>query len=507
MDSTVFHTELRTSMKRDIFDYVSAAENNVRNQLSEIICIISQNDFPENWPDLLDQLLAKISSSDYSSNLVMLKTCHKIFKRYRLEERSDDLYREINFVMEKFGPFMLQIFEGIASILKSGVLDRKLLEIIIQNAIYANKIFYSLNFQDIPAFFEDNLTKFMNILMFFFNFQSPLLVSDDDDQPGVMEKFPSSVANIVILYSSKYEEDFTMLGDFAQATWSILTTRVTLLPKDDKLTYTCISFLASVSKQERHKSIFQSSLKVICESIIIPNMRIRESDLEIFEDEPMEFIKRDSEGGHDLSHRHGAAVALIYGLMEFHATEMTQILCETVTRCLADYSSNPSNNWKSKLLATQIFAAVGTRGYAETFGVTSVNHLININDYFNAQVLPDLKSTSSNLHPLLLLEAIKFVVSYRNQLSKNDLVQCMPLMLVHLESDNFIIHTFSAIAVEKILSIKRGGEELFNSADVSAIVGKLSLSILALIFNQNTVEKMCENQFLIKGNVKTRMIL
>ena len=82
---------------------------------------------------------------------------------------------------------------------------------------------------------------------------------------------------------------------------------------------------------------------------------------------------------------------------------------------------------------------------------------------------------------------------------ENNLVQCMPLMLHHLEAENFIIHTFSAIAIEKILSIKRGGEELFTSADVSAIVGRLSLSILALIFNQKTVEKMCENHFLIKG--------
>lgn len=468
--------------------------------MSEIICIISQSDFPENWPELIDQLLSKINASDFSENLIVLKTCHKIFKRYCLEERSDDLYREINYVMDKFGPSLLQIFVGIEAMLKSGINDKKLLKIILQNATYANKIFYSLSFQDIPAFIEDNLITFMNILMFFYNFQNPLLVSEDEDQPGIAEKFTSSVAKIIILYSTKYEEDFTMLGDFATATWNILTTRVTLLPKDDKLTCTCISFLTSVSRQERHKDIFQSSLKIICESIIIPNMKIRESDLEIFEDEPMEFIKRDSEGGNELSNRHSSAVALIHGLMEFHGAEMTQILCGTVTSSLAEYSTQPLKNWKSKLLATQLFSAVGARGFAESVGVTSVNPLINITDYFNAQVLPDLQS-SDNLHPLLLLEAIKFVVSYRNQLSKNDLVQCIPLILRHLESSNFIIHTFSAIAVEKVLSIKKGGQELFSSADISVVVGKLSLNILALIFNQKIVEKMSENHFLIKGNI------
>lgn len=502
MDSTLFTVDCRNSIKRDIFSYITQASATVRNQLSEIICIISQNDFPENWPDLLDNLLAKINSSDFSLNLIMLKICHKIFKRYRLEERSDDLFTEINFVMGKFGPFLLQVFVGIESMLKTGISDKNLLGVLLQNATYANKIFYSLSFQDIPAFFEDNLASFMNILMSFYNFQNQIVVTEDEDRPGIAEKFTSSVAKIVILYSSKYEEDFTMLESFAQATWNILTNRVSLLPKDDKLTCTCIGFLASVSRQERHKSIFQNSLKVICESIIIPNMRIRESDLEIFEDEPMEYIKRDSEGGNDLSHRHGSAVSLIHGLMEFHSAEMTQILIETITRCLGEYATQPSKHWKSKLLASQVFSAVGAKGYAEALGVTSVNPLVNISDYFSTHVLPDLQSSNDAIHPLLLLESIKFVVSYRNQLSKPDLVQCMPLMLRHLESGNFIIQTFSAIAVEKLLSIKRGGESLFTSADISAVIGRLSLDILALIFNQKTVEKMCENQFLIKAFVR-----
>lgn len=429
----------------------------------------------------------------------MLKICHKIFKRYRLEERSDDLYTEINFVMGKFGPFLLQIYIGIESVLKAGTCDKTLLCTLLENATYANKIFYSLSFQDIPAFIEDNMTSFMNILMTFYNFKSQNVVTADEERPGIAEKFTSSVAKIVILYSSKYEEDFSMLESFAQATWNILTSRVSLLPKDDKLTCTCIGFLASVSRQERHKSIFQNSLKVICESIIIPNMQIRESDLEIFEDEPMEFIKRDVEGGNDLSHRHGSAVHLIHGLMEFYNTEMTQILIETISACLADYASQPSKNWKSKLLASKVLSAVGSKGFAESYGVTSVNPLVNISDFFVTHVLPDLQASSGAIHPLLLLEAIKFVVNYRNQLSKSNLVQCIPLLLCHLESNNFIIQTFSAIAVEKLLSIKRGGEELFTSADISAVIGRLSLDILALIFNQNSVEKMCENQFLIKG--------
>ena len=478
---------------------MNIASANVRNQLGEIICIISQYDFPENWSELIGLILSKIDKLDFASNLIVLKTCNKIFKKYRLEERSDDLYREINFVMDKFGPFLLDYYVLLNSILKSNVSDPARLALVVQNATYANKIFYSLSFQDIPAFFEDNLVKIMEILMYFFNFQSPYLVTSDDDQPGVSEKFASSVAKIVVLYASKYEEDFVMLRDFAQASWHVLTNRTSLSSKDDKLTCTCIGFLASVSRQERHKLIFQNSLNVICDKIIIPNMKIRESDLEVFEDEPMEFIKRDAEGGSEISNRHGSAVSLIHGLMEFHEQEMTEILFSTVQSCLLEYNADPMKNWSQKLLATQVFSAIGAKGFTESLGVSIVNPRVNIMDFFQSQIITDLMTTGKSLHPLLLLESIKFVVSYRNQLPKDILVQCLPLMLNHLESGGFIIHTFAAIAVEKLLSVKRNGVYIFATSDISNVVGRLSVGILALIFNQRTVEKMCENQFLIKG--------
>ena len=83
----------------------------VRIQLSEIISCIAENDFPEAWPNLIDDLLGLMSSSDFSTNLYILKTLHYIFKRYRNEVRSDELYTEINFVMSKFGIAFLDFYK------------------------------------------------------------------------------------------------------------------------------------------------------------------------------------------------------------------------------------------------------------------------------------------------------------------------------------------------------------------------------------------------------------
>jgi exportin-2 (importin alpha re-exporter) len=49
-----------------------------------------------------------------------------------------------------------------------------------------------------------------------------------------------------------------------------------------------------------------SILSQICENIVIPNIKLRESDEELFENDPEEFIRKDIEGS-DLETRRRAA--------------------------------------------------------------------------------------------------------------------------------------------------------------------------------------------------------
>ncbi len=45
--------------------------------------------------------------------------------------------------------------------------------------------------------------------------------------------------------------------------------------------------------------LFQAdgALQQICESVIVPNLRVRPEDEEMFEMNPTEYIRRDAEGG------------------------------------------------------------------------------------------------------------------------------------------------------------------------------------------------------------------
>ena len=65
--------------------------------------------------------------------------------------------------------------------------------------------------------------------------------------------------------------------------------------KYDMLSSNAIQFLASVADRQQYKSLFEdpNTLASICERIIVPNIEMRDVDVELFEDNPEEYIRRD----------------------------------------------------------------------------------------------------------------------------------------------------------------------------------------------------------------------
>ena len=52
-----------------------------------------------------------MSLTDLSANIGVLRTAHSIFKRWRHQFRSNDLFREIKFVLEQFSAPYLEFFK------------------------------------------------------------------------------------------------------------------------------------------------------------------------------------------------------------------------------------------------------------------------------------------------------------------------------------------------------------------------------------------------------------
>eukprot|EP01095_Lingulamoeba_sp_RSL-Kostka_P012396 TRINITY_DN4927_c0_g2_i1.p1 TRINITY_DN4927_c0_g2~~TRINITY_DN4927_c0_g2_i1.p1 ORF type:complete len:158 (-),score=50.79 TRINITY_DN4927_c0_g2_i1:658-1131(-) len=152
----------------------------------------------------------------------------------------------------------------------------------------------------IPMFFEDNIEQFMGLFHQFLTFDSgnnKEILEGEDFEEGILHKIQAQICENISLYIEKYEEEFKdCLQGFVDDVWGLLTT-TPLDDKYDNLVIQAIGFLTSVSKGVYHH-LFKDdgTLKQICEKVIIPNMMFREIDEENFEDNPVEYIRRDIEG-------------------------------------------------------------------------------------------------------------------------------------------------------------------------------------------------------------------
>ena len=61
------------------------------------------------------------------------------------------------------------------------------LKLIFSSLVSIGKLFFALNSQDLPEFFEDNMAIWMEHFLSLLNFTSPLLATGDDEV-GVLEQ-------------------------------------------------------------------------------------------------------------------------------------------------------------------------------------------------------------------------------------------------------------------------------------------------------------------------------
>jgi len=90
------------------------------------------------------------------------------------------------------------------------------------------QLFYDLNSQDLPEFFEDNIEACMTLIHKYLTWSRPELVTNDDDgdedaEAGPLEKIRASICEIAQLYTQQYIEEFKMMEQFVETTWNLVT--------------------------------------------------------------------------------------------------------------------------------------------------------------------------------------------------------------------------------------------------------------------------------------------
>ncbi|KAL2612267.1 hypothetical protein R1flu_023959 [Riccia fluitans] len=447
----------------------------IQAQLSEALTIISNHDFPGKWALLLPELVGNLrSSSDLHVINGILSTANSIFKKFRYQYKTYELFTDLKYCLDTFAAPLLEVFQKNGQLIAS-TQDPTMLKTLFEGQRLCCRIFYSLNFQELPEFFENHMAEWMGEFHKYLTYSNPVLKEANSDKENVVDQLKAAICENINLYMEKNEEEFQgYLSQFAQDVWGLLMT-VSLSPSHDRLATTAIKFLTTVSKSVHH-SLFAdgATLKQICESIVIPNVRIRDEEEELFEMNHVEYIRRDMEGS-DLDTRRRMACELVKGLSTHYREQVTGMFSAYIQEMLKEYTSNPAQNWKSKDCAIYLVVSLAPR----QAGVGSVgSDLVNVEQFFNSQIVPELQTPDINSLPLLKADSLKFMTTFRSQVPKTMALQ---LVIRFLVAESNVIHSYAASCIEKVLVMKDGKQPRYSGADLTPYLEQLLTNLFAAL--------------------------
>ena len=395
-------------------------------------------------------------AGDYASVNDILRMANTIFNNFRHHEAG-------------FAPLLQQLFLKTDSLIDSAVSSgggsAALLTPLLESQRLCCRIFFSL-----PEYFKDHMNEWMGVFNKCLSCNYPSLESTADGLE-LVDDLRSAVCDNINLYMDKYEEEFQRFVEgFALAVCTLLR-EVSKSPIRDQLATRAINFLTTVSTTSAHHALFAGGIRDICQSIVIPNLCLREKDKQLFEMDFMEFIRRDMDG----NTRRGIACELLKGLATYYKPQVTQVVSHEIHKLLSSFATNPAAQWEDKDCAIYLVLSLG----ADFFDVES---------FFANFIIPELQCPDVDSYPMLKAGSLKFLTMFCSHLP----MQLFPELVRFLGAESNVVHSYAAICIEKLLLLKdEGGRSRYVGSDISPFLLQLMTSLLDRTESE-------ENQYSIK---------
>ncbi|KAL4072157.1 CAS/CSE protein [Scleroderma yunnanense] len=507
---------IRSQLVPSMIALSSPGEKTIRAQIAESVALIAELDFPTQWSDLITQLVQSLSPQDYTINVGVLETAHSIFRQWRAQSASNQLYSEINLVLSQLMNPFLELFRHTAGLLLSSPSPVNI-DIVTQSQILLAEIFYDFTCHDLPPGIEDAHNDFfapdVGLFQRFLSWDPPGLRGQFDDvSPSLPARLKTVIFEIAELYVKLYPEQLLLsstVPSFMRGVLAVVGSRELSNVANDQLVSQALRFISSAIRSTHFKTLFSSKedISSLVREVVLPNVGLRDHETEQFEDDPLEFIRLDlalpsGSGGVGFAEactRRQAAADVLQALVgSGFQTEATEIVGSLINSALATYSSDPGEQWRSKDSAVYLLTAIATETSTAKHGVTSINAQVDVVEFFSQHILLDLQAVQGGVHPILQVDAIRFLLTFRNQLTKEQLLSVLPLLANHLKSENYVAYTYAAITIDRILFMKKGSQLVFAQADVHDIATDLLHATLVKIEGAGTPEKIAENDHLMK---------
>lgn len=492
------------TIKQELVGLMIISPPNIQTQLGEAISVIADSDFWTRWNTLIPDLVSRISPDNFKVTNGVLEVAHSIFVRWRPLFQSNELYEEINHVVEHFGEAFVRLLGIADQQIEANKNDAVQLKGWFETMSLLIKILYDLTCHDLAPIIESNLQPVFSLLDKYLAYTNPLFAGDDDEATA-LENVKADICEALTLFTTKYDDDFSAYCQrFITAAWNLLSN---LGPEKryDLLVSRALQFLTAVASVPKHAQAFndENILGQIVEKVILPNVTLRESDIEMFEDEPIEFIRRDLEGS-DTDSRRRAATDFLRKLLEKFEVMVTQV----VFRYIDHYLQQGQTDWKAKDTAVYLYLAIAAKGAVTAAqGVKTVNPHVNVVEFFQNHIASDLIN-DAGVEPISKVDAIKYLHNFRSQLTKDQWQAAFQPLIKNLASTDYVVYTYAAIAVERVLYLTNdAGEHLFARADIEPFAKDLLDHLFNLIEKDKAPTKMQENEYLMRCIMRVLIVI
>ncbi|CEF68660.1 Exportin-2 [Strongyloides ratti] len=466
----------REKIRQNVLEVLfgNSSDKKVRDQLLSSLTLIAKTDFPEQWQNLATVLSEGLRGGISDSAKVSVISMDELFKRYRYEMKSEELWKEILYVLticaEPITKFFVDTVKLVVESSEQKNHTPEQCREMFDCIFYCAEIFHSLNSQDLCEYFEDNLKVWMEAFLTLMKINMdfyPFVVSDEEDP---YNKLRVALCEIFTLFSQRYEEEFLpYMQPCVELMWEKFFANSNV-NNCDSLVNASMNFLGAICIRPQYKEMFTAEgvLVLLLRDIVIKNMVMSQDDIETFEDDPAEYLKKDLEGGDAHTKRRGAA-DLLKILSTDYPAQVSPIIQDLLKEFVGAFSANRKANWLQKEITYSMVTSMLVRGETARMGVTKLTDFVNLDDFYIQYVRPEIVESLPDELPIITCAALKFAFNFRHKLQPLALKELVSAPVVGrlLSSSNQIIHWYTGNMIDKLLNTKsQDNKLLFTTADV-----------------------------------------
>ncbi|KII62584.1 Exportin-2 [Thelohanellus kitauei] len=250
------------------------------------------------------------------------------------------------------------------------------------------------------------------------------------------------------MFVRKYTSDFDGYARTYMETVWVLTASHLKSDQSDKLTSECLHFIKMAITTSSIRSLFEqddNGLSGLFVNIIIPNLVPGPYDEELFEDDPIEYVRSEMDG--DAESRRQAAADLVSSLAFAYEKKIIPMILQFIEQLVQ--KSRDSDDWKYEDAAIRLIMAVTNKFGAIKFGVAEVSPLLDVNKIYTQLIYPIFSDPKRN--PMLLGSALKYTIIFRKVMNSQMVDATIACYISLMSHANFGVRYFSCIVVSELI--------------------------------------------------------